>query len=316
MLALPWTADGQTSKRMRRIGVLSVNSEGDRETKAQFAAFSRQLEQHGWKDGANVQIDYRFGDGDMARMPKLAKEILALQPDVIFAAANLAAAAMRQQTLSVPIVFVQVPDPVAAGFVTNLARPEGNITGFTHFEFSVGEKWLQLLKDCAPRTNRVAVLFDPANPSWGAYLRPIEAAAPKFAIQLSPAAVRVDADIESELAAFAKAPNGALVVLPSPLTINHRDAVVAAANRHRLPAIYPYHYFTELGGLMSYGVELTELYRRGASYVDRILRGAKPAELPVQQPSKLELVINLRTAAALGITIPPSVRVRADRVIE
>lgn len=314
--ALPLGLRAQPSARMHRIGVLTVNSADDPEVKSQFRAFAKSLEELGWKNNVNVKVDYRFAGGDSSVLPKLAKEILALHPDVVLAATTPAATTMRQQTLSMPIVFVQVPDPVAVGLMTNLARPEGNITGFTNFDFSVGEKWLQVLKQTAPRTNRVQVLFDPSNPSWTAYLRSIETAAPKFGMQLSPAGVRSRAEIESEITAFAKAPNGALVVLPAPVTVGNRDTIVAAANRNRLPAVYPYHYFTQIGGLMSYGIELPDIYRRAAAYVDRILKGAKPAELPVQQPNNLELVINLRTAKALGLTFPNDVRLRADRVIE
>jgi putative ABC transport system substrate-binding protein len=316
IVALPGVVTAQTTARIRRIGVLSVNSNADPETRRQFAAFTKALEDLGWKQGSNVRIDYRFGNDDVSSMPKLAKEIIDLQPDVIVGAATPAATALRQRTLSIPIVFVQVPDPVAAGFVTNLARPEGNITGFTNFEFSVGEKWLQVIKECAPKVNRVMVVFDPANPSWAAYTRAIEAAAPKFGMRLTPAGVRDRVEIEREIAAFAKAPNGALIVLPSPVTVANRDLIVSVAAKTRLPAVYPYHYFTESGGLMSYGIELLDLYRRAAAYVDRILKGAKPADLPVQQPNKLELVINLKTAKSLGMTIPPSILLRADRVIQ
>jgi putative tryptophan/tyrosine transport system substrate-binding protein len=233
-----------------------------------------------------------------------------------FAAGSLAAIALRQHTLSIPIVFVEVVDPVAAGFVTNLARPEGNITGFTNFEFSVGEKWLQLLKECAPSVDRIAVVFDPVNPTWTAYLRTIEAAAPSLGLRLIPAGVRDTAEIAQRIATFARDPNGALVVLPGPVVIRHREWLIVAAARYRLPAIYPYRFFTADGGLIFYGPDLADLYRRGVSYVDRILRGAKVAELPVQQPTKYELVINLKTAKVLGLTVPPSLLVSADVVIE
>jgi putative tryptophan/tyrosine transport system substrate-binding protein len=235
---------------------------------------------------------------------------------MIFAVATNSAAALRQQTLSIPIVFVQVADPVGQGFVTNLARPEGNITGFTNFEFSFGGKWLQVLRECAPGVNAVAVIFDPNLPTWAPYLRSIEAAAPTFGVRLTPAGVRDAADIEQRIAAFAREPNGALVVLPSPVTIEHRQSIIAAAARQRLPAVYPYRLFTANGGLMSYGVDVPDLYRRAASYVDRILRGAKVAELPVQQPTKYELTINLKTAKALGLMVPPTLLASADEVIE
>ena len=276
----------------------------------------QRLQELGWTNGGNVQIDFRFGDADVTRTSMLATELIELRPDVLFASGSLAAIALRQQTLSIPIVFVQVVDPVAAGFVTNLARPEGNITGFTNFEFSVGGKWLQLLKECTPSVDRIAVVFDPANPTWTAYLRAIEAAAPSFGLRLIPAGVRDPAEIAQRFATFARDPNGALVVLPGAVVIRHREAIIVAAARYRLPAIYPYRFFTADGGLMSYGSDIADLHRRAASYVDRILRGAKVAELPVQLPTKYELTINVKTAKALGIIIPPGVLATADEVIE
>jgi ABC-type uncharacterized transport system substrate-binding protein len=213
-------------------------------------------------------------------------------------------------------VFVQVPDPVSAGFVTNLARPEGNITGFTNFEFSIGGMWLQLLKECAPGVGRIAVVFDPDNPTWSQYVRTIEAAAPTFGVRLTPAGVRNVAEIEQRIVAFAREPNGAFIVLPSPITLKNSGPIIAAAARQRLPTIYPYRFFTVSGGLISYGINVIDLYKRAASYVDRILRGTKLAELPVEQPTKFELVINLKTAKALGLTVPPTVLARADEVIE
>jgi putative ABC transport system substrate-binding protein len=239
-----------------------------------------------------------------------------LGPDVVVAFGAAPAAAFRQQTLAVPIVFVQVSDPVAAGFVTNLARPDGNITGFTNFDFSIGGKWLQVIKECAPKTSSILVLFDPRILSSMPYIRALEASAPKLGMRLTPAGAHNTAEIEREIGTFARLPNGALVVLPSPFSTTHRDSIISLAAQHRLPAIYPYGYFPASGGLMSYGVSLSDQYRRAASYVDRILNGAKPADLPVQQPTKFELVINLKTAKALGLKIPQSVIVRADRVIE
>jgi putative tryptophan/tyrosine transport system substrate-binding protein len=211
---------------------------------------------------------------------------------------------------------VLVADPVGQGFVTNLARPEGNITGFTNFEFSMGGKWLQVLKECAPGVSAVAVVFDPNLPTWAPFLRSIESAAPPFGIRLTPAAVRDAADIERRLAAFAREPNGALIVLASPVTMQHRQSIIAATTRYRLPAVYPFRVFTVNGGLISYGVDVPDLYKRAASYVDRILRGAKATELPVQEPTKYELTINLKTAKALGLMVPPTLLARADEVIE
>src|SRR6516225_2803659 len=314
--AWPLAARAQQPERMRRIGLLSVFAESDPEGQALIRELMQGLQELGWVNGRNARIDFRFGGADAAHISTLATELIELRPDVVLASGALAATALRQQTLSIPIVFVQVVDPVSAGFVTNLARPEGNITGFTNFEFSVGGKWLQLLKECAPSVDRIAVVFDPANPTWAAYLRTIEAAAPSFGVRLIPASVRDTAEIAQRIATFARDPNGALVVLPGPVVNRHREAIVVAAARYRLPAIYPFRYFTADGGLMSYGPDLADLYRRGASYVDRILRGAKVAELPVQQPTKYELTINGKTAKALAVIIPPSVLAIADEVIE
>jgi len=314
--AWPLFAHGQQDERVRRVGYLSAFAESDLEVQGSIRGLVQRLQELGWTNGSNVQIDFRFGDADARRISTLAAELIELRPDVVLAAGSLAAIALRQQTLSIPIVFVQVVDPVSAGFVTNLARPEGNITGFTNFEFSVGGKWLQLLKDCAPSVEGIAVVFDPANPTWTAYLRTIEAAAPSFSLRLIPAGVRDPAEIAQRIATFARNPNGALVVLPGPVTISHREAIIVAAARYHLPTIYPYRFFTANGGLMSYGSDMADLYRRGASYVDRILRGAKVAELPVQLPIKYELTINVKTAKALGVIIPPGLLAIADEVIE
>jgi putative tryptophan/tyrosine transport system substrate-binding protein len=315
-LAWPVAARGQQPGAMPRIGLLSVFAESDPEGQALIKELMQGLQELGWVNGRNVRIDFRFGGVDAAHISTLATELIELRPDVVLAAGALAATALRQQTLSIPIVFVQVVDPVSTGFVTNLARPEGNITGFTNFEFSVGGKWLQLLKECAPSVDRIAVVFDPANPTWAAYLRTIEAAAPSFGVRLIPAGVRDAAEITQRLATFARDPNGALVVLPSPVTVRHRETIIVAAAQHRLPTIYPYRFFTVDGGLMSYSSDVLDQYRRAASYVDRILRGAKVAELPVQQPIKYELTINVKTVKTLGLTIPDSLLARADEVIE
>jgi putative tryptophan/tyrosine transport system substrate-binding protein len=314
--AWPLAARAQQPDRLRRIGFVTVNDESDPEAQLMVAAFRKGLEEFGWTDGRNIRIDYRFGGGDATLMPKLAKELVELRPDMIVAATTTAATAVRQLTLSIPIVFVQVPDPVAAGFVTNLARPDGNITGFTNFEFSIGGRWLQVIKECAPGVSRVAVVFDPANPAWAAYMRTIETAAPSFNVHLTPAGVRNAAEIETNFTAFAREPNGALVVLPSPVNTQQRETIIAMAARHRLPAVYPYRYFVTNGGLMSYGVDLPDLYKQAASYVDRLLKGAKPADLPVQLPTKFEFIINLKTAKALGLTVPSSLLATANEVIE
>jgi putative ABC transport system substrate-binding protein len=243
----PLTARAQQAP-MPVIGFFSAIAESDPDNRSWIKGLTQRLEELGWANGRNVRIEFRFAGGDSSRMPRLATELLEFHPDVLVAAAVGPATALRQQTLSIPIVFVLVPDPVAAGFVTNLARPEGNITGFTNFEFSIGGKWLQLLKECAPSIDRIAVVFDPANPSWAPYLRAIEAAARSVGVHLTPAGVRGVADIEEHIATFARGSNSALVVVPSPITIGHRDTIIAADERHRLPAIYPYRYFVLEGG--------------------------------------------------------------------
>jgi putative ABC transport system substrate-binding protein len=282
----PLAARAQQSERMQRVGFLSGGSESDPENQSWAKGFVQRLEELGWVNGRNLRIDTRFGEADATHLSMLAAELVELGPRVILASGGPAAFALRQHTLSIPIVFAQVADPVSAGFVTNLARPEGNITGFTNFEFSVGGKWLQLLKECAPSTDRIAVVFDPANPTWAAYLRTIEAAAPSFGLRLIPAGLRNADEITERFAAFARDPNGALVVLPSSLAVQHRRSIIGVAAMHRLPAVYPFRVFTVDGGLMSYGTPLLDLYIGAASYVDRILRGAKVAELPIQLPTK------------------------------
>ena len=314
--ALPLAARAQQGDGMPRIGVLSVFAQSDPETQAWIRVLMQRLEELGWVNGRNVQIEFRFASGDAARLWTLATELIELRPDMLFATTTIAAVALRQQTLSIPIVFAQVADPVGQGFVTNLARPEGNITGFTNFEFSIGGKWLQVLRDCAPGVRAVAVVFDPSLPTWAPYLLSIETAAPTFGIRLTPAGMRDATDIEQRLAAFAREPNGALIVLASPVTMQHRQSIITAAARQRLPAVYPFRLFTVNGGLMSYGPDVPDLHKRAASYVDRILRGAKVAELPVQQPTKYELTINVKTAKALGLIVPPTLLSIADEVID
>ena len=312
----PVAARAQQAERVRRIGFLSSIAESDPENQTWISELKQRLEELGWSNGRNITIDFRFGGADATRISTLATELIEWHPDLIIAGGLPAAAALRQQSLSIPIVFVQVADPVSAGFVTNLARPEGNITGFTNFEFSVGGKWLQLLKECSPAISRIALVFDPAIPSWAAYLRTIEAAAPTFGVQLTPAGVRDAAEIKQRVAVFAREPNGAIVVFPTPVAVQYRESIIAAAAEQRLPAIYPYRFVAADGGLMSYGASPLDVYRGAASYADLILKGAKVAELPVQQPTKYELVINLKTAKSLGITVPISLLGRADEVIE
>jgi len=312
----PDVARAQQPGQMRRVAYVTSLSETDPEQQRLVSAFRKGLEDAGWVEGSNVRIDYRFGGGDRSAMPKLLKELLQLHPDVVLAATPSAASAARQQTLSIPIVFVQVPDAVSAGYVTNLAHPDGNITGFTNFEFSIGGRWLQIMKDCAPDTTRIAVMFDPDNPSWASYLRTIETAAPSFKVQLTPLSVRNPTEIKDKITEFASEPYGGLIVLPSPVTLLYRGAIISVAGQRHLPAVYPYRHFAAEGGLLSYGMDLASLYKQAASYVDRILKGAKPADLPVQLPTKFELVINLKTAKALGFELPASLVARADEVIE
>jgi putative tryptophan/tyrosine transport system substrate-binding protein len=310
--AWPLAARAQQDVGVRHIGVISGVSESDPEIQALTKEFVQRLEELGWVNGRNVRIHTRFGDS----LSMSAAELVELDPDVILASGGPSASMLRQHTFSIPIVFVHVADPVSAGFVTNLARPEGNITGFTNFEFSVGGKWLQLLKECAPRTDRIGVVFDPANPLWTGFLRTIEAAAPSFGLRLVPAGGHDVAELTQRIAAFAREPNGALVVLPSALAVQYRRSIIGAAATHRLPALYPYRFFTADGGLMSYGVPWRDGYKGAASYVDRILRGTKVAELPVQLPTKYELVINLKAAKLAGVAVPPTLLAHADEVIE
>jgi ABC-type uncharacterized transport system substrate-binding protein len=301
---------------MRRIGVLVTLTESDPEVRGWTTAFEEGLQKLGWVQDRNIRIDYRWGEGDPRRLQSYAAELVKMAPEVILAAATPALAALQRETRSLPIVFAQVSDPVRLGFAASLARPGGNMTGFANFEYAIGGKWLELLNDTAPGRSRVAVLLDPGNPSQGAYLQGIEAAAPSFAVQLTRADVRDAAEIERAIDDFARQPNGALVVAPSAMTILNRNLIITLAARHRLPAVYPYRFFASSGGFISYGVDLAEQYRQAAGYVDRILKGAKPGDLPVQLSSKFELVVNLKTAKALGLTIPEPFLQGANEVIE
>ena len=314
--AWPLAAGAQQSDRIRRIGFLYAVTEDNAEGQARRTAFLKALQELGWTDGRNIQIDYRWGATDAERGRKYAAELLALKPDVILTAGETAVAAMQRATRIVPIVFAQVPDPVGAGFVDSLARPGGNITGFTVFEYGTSVKWLELLKQIAPRTTRVAALRDPAIASGTGQLGAIQASAPSFGVELRPVDVHEAADIERTLASFASAANGGLIVTGSTEAVVHRNLIVALAARHRLPAIYPQRFFVTGGGLISYGPDRADQHRRAAGYVDRILKGEKPSELPVQAPTKYELVINLKTAKALGLTVPPTLLARADEVIK
>ena len=308
----------QQADRIRRVGLLIPFAESDVEAQTQVAAFLGALRTLGWDEGRNVRIDYRWAARDTTRIRASAKELVELQPDVILARMTPVTAALQRETSTIPIVFVVVSDPVGDGLVAAVARPGGNITGFTNVDASLGGKWLQLLKEIAPRIKRIAFVFDPRMaPGGGAYYRRlIEDAAPSIGVQVIETAVHDAADIKRAIEGFVREPNGGLIVLPDVTTINHRRTTISLAAHHRLPAIYPTDYFTKDGGLVSYGADYLDFYRKSASYVDRILRGAKPIDLPVQGPIKFQLTINLKAAKAIGLTIPPAVLARADEVIE
>jgi putative tryptophan/tyrosine transport system substrate-binding protein len=301
---------------MRRIGALFSQAETDPEGQARAAALRHGLQELGWAEGRNLRIDYRWAGGGLDRMRPLAAELVRLNPDVIVASATTSLVALQQATRSVPIVFAQVTDPVGAGFVDSLARPGGNITGVTQHEFTIGVKWVELLKQLAPGVTRVAVLYDPGNPATAGYLLAIEPAAPTFGITVSPFAVRDKAEIAGAIDGFAAEPRGGLIVLPGPAGTTNRELIIALAASHRLPAVYAFRYHVVSGGLASYGVDNIDLFRRTAWHVDRILKGEKAAELPVHHATKFQLVINLKTAKALGLDPPIALLARTDEVIE
>jgi putative tryptophan/tyrosine transport system substrate-binding protein len=314
--AWPLAARAQQGERVRRIGVLVSLAENDPEGQVRIAAFLEGLQQLGWTDGRNVRIDYRWGAGDPDRYRTYATELVALAPDVILATGGSVVPSLLQATRTVPIVFTQTTDPVGAGFVNSLARPGGNATGFLGFEYGISAKWLEMLKEIAPRMTRAAVIRDVAIASgtgqWGA----LQSVAPSFGVELSPVNMLDAGEIERAVAAFARSPNGGLILTGSALAVVHRDLIIMLAARHKLPAVYFERYFATGGGLISYGPNSIDLHRRAAGYVDRILKGEKPADLPVQAPTKYELVINLKTAKALGLEVPPTLLARADEVIE
>ena len=316
-IAWPLAARAQQADRMRRIGVLETRAADDPEGQARLALFRQELQELGWTDGRNVRIDYRWAAADADRSRTYAAELVALAPDVILASASASVAALRQTTRTVPIVFVNIIDPVGAGFVAKLARPGGNATGFTLFEYSLSGKWLELFKEIAPSLTRIAILRDPAQAAGIGQFAAIQAMAPpSFGVELNPIDVRDAGEIERDIAAFARESNGGLIVTASSGAVAHRELIIMLAARHRLPAVYPFRYFVTSGGLISYGPDPTDQYRRAAGYVDRILKGEKAADLPVQAPTKYELTINLKTAKTLGLTVPPSLLARADDVIE
>jgi putative tryptophan/tyrosine transport system substrate-binding protein len=317
--AWPLTANAQQGDRMRRVGVLmnTGNPEDDAESRARMAALRQGLEKLGWTEGHNIELDYRWARADRDRVQMLAKELVALQPDVIIAVTTTAGIALKRETTTIPVVFVNVVDPIGSGLVASLARPGGNFTGFIHFEPSMASKWLEMLKQVAPLVVRVAILYSPKTlSSYGVYLRAVEAAAPSFAITAVTTPANDAAEIEATIDAFAREPNGGLIVLPDATPVVYRDLIVALAARNRMPAVYPFGFFARDGGLMSYGVDADDRFRQSASYIDRILRGAAPADLPVQMPTKFELVINLKAAKALDLTVPLTLQASADEVIE
>ncbi len=316
-VAWPLTARAQQGERMRRIGVLMAYADNDSEAQAYVEAFREALQKLGWAEGRNIEIDSRWAALDLDAMQRFAKELVALQPDLILSHSTPTTAALLQQTHTIPIIFGIVSDPVGSGFVTSLARPGGNATGFTNLEASLAGKWLELLKEIAPPVKRVAFLFNPATATYAEYyLTPFKAAAASFAVEAIAAPVRETSELESIIAAHAREPNSGLIVMADSFTSAHRAEITSLAARHRLPAIYPFRFFAELGGLLSYGNDRLDPFRRAALYADRILKGAKPNELPVQAPVKFELVINLKTAKALGLEVPLHLQQRADEVIE
>jgi putative ABC transport system substrate-binding protein len=318
--AAPWplAARAQQSERVRRIGVLMGYAESDSEAQAHIAAFRDGLQKLGWTEGRNTRIDTRWATPDDAdSMQRFAKELVALQPDLILSHTTPTTTALLKQTRTIPIIFANVGDPVGSGFVASFPRPGGNVTGFNVSEPTMTGKLLELLKEIAPRVARVAMLFNPATATYAEYwLNPFKAAAASFAVEAIVAPAHDTSEIDSVVAAQAREPNGGLIVMPDSFTIAHRVEITSLAARYRLPTVYPYRLFAEVGGLLSYGPDLTDNFRRAATYADRILRGDKPSELPVQAPVKFELVINLKTAKALGLNVAPHLQQLADEVIE
>jgi putative tryptophan/tyrosine transport system substrate-binding protein len=317
--AASWPAAARAQQRMpvKRVGwIPNAAAEDDAFAQAVSQALSEALEKLGWKEGGNLLLDRRTNlGGDFGRFRLAAAELVKAAPDVILCQGTPQTAIFKQLTATIPIVFVNVADPVASGFVASFARPGGDITGFVSLEYSLAGKWLSILKDIAPAVNRVMVLFNPVNSNWTGYLPTIEAGAPSLQVEVTPVKVSNAEDVSAAVESFARLPNSGMIVLPATTTID-RHVIVSLAAKHRLPAIYPYDYFAEAGGLVSYGSDTRDLYRRAASYIDRILRGEKPADLPVQASVKFELVINLKAAKALGLDVPYNVLILADRVID
>jgi putative ABC transport system substrate-binding protein len=314
--AWPLAARAQQGDRVRRIGVLTGGDESDPEYKARVSALIQALADSGWTVGRNVRIDVRWGGGDINRIGALAQELVDLQPDIVVTSSTPATVAVQRQTRTIPIVFVSVSDPVASGLVGRLDRPSGNITGFPTFEATLGGKWLELLSEIAPGLKRAAIMFNPDTAPVSAHMPSLEAAARSLKVVLTTAPVHDDVEIETAIIALGREPLGGLVVMGDAFTVVHRAPIISATARNNVPAVYGLSEFVRGGGLLSYGPDQVDIFRRSATYVDRILRGAKPAELPVQLPTKFEMVVNLNTAKALGLTVPPSIRLRADQIIE
>jgi putative tryptophan/tyrosine transport system substrate-binding protein len=314
--AWPLAVRAQQGERTRVVGVLEGYSAEDREAQARHAAFSQGLKRLGWAETRNIRIERRYARGSLQEAQALARELVSLQPDVMFATSTVLAGALQRESRAIPIVFVGVSDPIGSGFIASLARPGGNMTGLLNFEASITGKWLAMLKEIAPQLTRAAFMANPKTTPYDYFLRGAEAAAPTLGLELVPSRVADAADIERDIASFAQVPGGGLVLPPDVTTTWHRDLVIVLAVRHRLPAVYSFRYHVAAGGLMSYGPALVDLFRQSASYVDRILRGANPAELPVQTPIKYETALNLKTAKALGLEVPPTLLARADEVIE
>jgi putative ABC transport system substrate-binding protein len=313
----PVTARAQQPERMRRIGLLMIVPEGDPQSRADRDALESGLHALGWIVGRNVGLEYLWSDGDEALLRKYAAELVGTSPDVLMTEGTAALAAVNRETKSIPTIFVNVSDPVGQGFVATLARPGGNATGFTLFEFSTATKWVEILRELAPTVKHIGFLFNPVGyPYESLFFQAARAAAESFKIDVSPMPVEEDAEIERSLAALAQQPDSGLIALHDPFTIKRRDLVIAQVARHRIPAVYTLRAFAVSGGLISYGVDLADPWRKAATYVDRVLKGAKPGELPVQQPTKFELVVNIKTAKALDLAVPPSLLATADEVIE
>lgn len=316
-IAATWPLAGRAQDRVRQIAVLVPHPLGDKEANARIAGFEKGLKEAGWIVGHNVRVDYRWSEPDTPSLQRLAKDIVGLQPDLILSLYTPATAIFARETRTVPIVFVMVSDPVGSGFVASLPKPGGNITGFINLEGSLGGKWLELLREIAPRTSRVAFMFNPATAQFADYyLNPFRSAASSLGVEAIAAPVHDASEIEPVIAAQGRQPNGGLIVMADTFMVVHREKIVSLANQHRLAAVYPYRYYPESGGLLSYGIDPVDLFRRSAVYVDRIFKGSKPSELPVQTPSKFELVINLKVAHALGLQVPLLLQQRADEVIE